>query len=205
MPSSGDSLSAKVQSSYRQLSTVASDLNAASDELGKPVADLDAALKKLNLGVSVWMHLRGNDDRDGSYWSDDLGYSKVGGKWGIALRSVKGDVNWPDEERVEAWLFNDAPRELRVQAIGKIPELLDKLNEKAVETAKKIRERLADAQQLAAAVKEAADKPKIERARLNLDVAAAVIGNAAAIKKSFDELTAAQTVAAVQKAKGGQK
>jgi hypothetical protein len=164
MPSTGDSLSAKVQTAYRQLSSAASDLNAISDELGKSIADLDVALKKLNLGVSVWVDLRGNEDpQDQSYWGDDLGYAKVGGKWGIALRNVVGNYNWPDEQKIEEWLFNDAPRELRLAAIGKIPELLDKLNEKATEMAKKIKAKLTEAQEVAAAVKEAVGEPKMER------------------------------------------
>lgn len=167
MPTNGDSVSAKIQSFYRQLSTVAADLNAVSDELGKPVADLDAALKKLNLGVSVWTYLRGGEDpQDGDYWGDDLGYAKIGGKWGVAIRSVHGNVGWPDQERSESWLFNDAPRELRLVAIGKIPDLLEKLHQSAVEMTQKVRERLTDAQEVAAAVKEAAEKPKIEREKL---------------------------------------
>jgi hypothetical protein len=183
MPSDADSLAAKIKASYRDLSTVAADLNAISDELGKPIADLDVALKKLNLGVAVWVSLRGGDDpRDGSYWGDDLGYAKVGGKWGVAIRSVAGNVNWPDEEKQEWWLFNDAPRELRMAAIGQVPALLEKLHESTAEMARRVRERLTDAQEVAAAVKEAATlKPEIatrvshaptlpivERARLNV-------------------------------------
>ena len=159
MPSNEGSLSERVASSFRQLSAVASDLNSVSDELGKPIAELDVALKKLNLGVEVWVQLRGGDDMpdDPSYWSEDIGYAKVSGKWGISLRTVFGNYNWPDQETVENWLFNDAPRSMRLLGIGKIPELLEKLSSEAAETTNKIKGKLAEAHQVAAVVKEAAE------------------------------------------------
>jgi len=125
------------------------------------VADLDTAFKKLNLGISVWVHIySGDDDRDMSFWSQDLGYAKIGGKWGIALRTVAGDYQNPDEASVEEWLFNESPRHLRLSAIGKIPELLEKLSKEAAETAEKIKGKLAEAQEVAAAVKVASEVPK---------------------------------------------
>src|ERR1035437_2821986 len=90
-------LAQRVFSSFAQLSTVAADLNAVSDDLGKSVADIDAALKKLNIGISVWVKVRtwdGDDSRgDLSFWSEDLGFAKINGKWGISLRRVDGDYN----------------------------------------------------------------------------------------------------------------
>src|SRR5713226_9643527 len=85
----------RVQASYKQLSLAAKSLNAASDELGKAISVLDAALQKLNLGVSGWVTLAGNEDGN-NWWSRGVGYTKVGDKWGIALRKVSGDYQWPD-------------------------------------------------------------------------------------------------------------
>jgi hypothetical protein len=157
MSSTGDSLAERVQASYLQLSAVASDLNAVSDQLGKSIAEVDDSLKKLNLGVSVWVTIDGNEDAP-YYWNEDLGYSKIDGKWGIALRTVKGNYA-EDEERVEAWLFNDAPRPLRLSAISKLPELLKRLSEEAVETTKKIKSSLKEAQQVVVALKTAVLEP----------------------------------------------
>ena len=81
MPTEQESLSAKVQSSYQQLSKVAADLNAVSDELGTCIADLDAALKKLNLGVTKWVQIRGmtrTRKRETSRWIT-LGTQKLVG------------------------------------------------------------------------------------------------------------------------------
>jgi hypothetical protein len=163
MPSKEGSLSERVASSYKQLSAVASDLNAVSDELGKSIAELDAALKTLNLGVTVWAAIRsggGDEYCQTWHWSEEIGYAKIGGKWGIALRTVNGDHQYPDDDTVESWLFNDAPRSLRLSAIGNIPALLENLSKEAAETTKQIRSQLSEAQEVAAAVKKAAEKPK---------------------------------------------
>jgi hypothetical protein len=162
MPSNDTSLGERVSASYSRLFSVATDLNAVSDELGKSVSDIDSALKKLNLGISAWVEVRagsGNLDRgDDSYWHEDIGYAKISGKWGISLRKVDGNYTDEDDERVESWLFNDAPRFIRLAAIDKIPKLIDMLSNEAVNTAMKLRDRLADAQSISVAVKGAASQ-----------------------------------------------
>ena len=47
------SLPQRVANYYSLLSEAAKDLNSISDELGKPIAEVDSALKKVNLGVAV--------------------------------------------------------------------------------------------------------------------------------------------------------
>jgi hypothetical protein len=149
-------LAQKVASSFSVLSSAASDLNAVSDKLGKSVTEIDAALKKLNLGIAVWVKVVEGEStdqfQDSSFWSEDLGYAKINGKWGLSLRRVDGDYRSPDEERVEAWLFSDAPRALRLTAIDKIPELLEELSRNAVKYTVQIQNKLADVQSVAAAV-----------------------------------------------------
>jgi hypothetical protein len=163
MPNEEIPLLERVANYYSQLTTVAADLNAVSDELGKSIAEIDVALKKLNLGITTWVPIysgEGDHHReDYSFWSRDIGYAKVGGKWGISLRTVDGNYHEPDEADVETWLFNDAPRSLRLEAIGKIPELLEKLSSNAAKTTKDLRDRLSEAQAVAAAVKSAAINP----------------------------------------------
>jgi len=152
-----------VASFFSELRTVAADLNAVSDELGKSIAEIDAALKSLNLGITVWVRIRGEDvdvERDCySYWSDDIGYSKVSARWGICLRHVEGDAS-EDTQSTEAWLFNDAPRTLRLAAIDCIVELLQRLSEEGQATTQKIKEKLADAQEVASAVIKASRTPR---------------------------------------------
>jgi prefoldin subunit 5 len=195
MPDEKISLLERVASYYSQLSTVAADLNAVSDELGKSIAEIDAALKKLNLGITTWVTIRGDDRSpyDDSFWSRDIGYAKVSNKWGISLRTIDGQCSDPDRSEIEEWLFNDAPRSLRLEAIDKIPELLEKLSMESVKTTKNIRAKLDEAQAVAEAVKGAANrttriparvpvsdpKPKIDLTQVSKpgDVLKAILAN----------------------------
>jgi hypothetical protein len=132
--------------SYSEVSAVAKELNWVSDELGKIVAQLDEALKKLNLGVTVWVKLsvRGPEPQN-DLWdeSDELGYAKIKGKWGIAIRTVGKDIQNPKHSSEEQWLFHDAPRALRLVAIDRFAELLNALTAKATKTKDEIQQRLS--------------------------------------------------------------
>jgi hypothetical protein len=152
----------RVAKSFSLLSAAAKDLNSISDELGKSIAEIDFALKKLNLGVIVWVPIHKNDGLplESWYWSEDVGYAKIGSNWGICLRKVSGDTETPFDDVVESWLFSEAPRVLRIAAIEKIPDLLEKLSEQALKTTNDIRARLSDANAVAEAVKRAANVPR---------------------------------------------
>lgn len=156
MPTNEGTLTERVQNSLQKLSSVALELNAVSDELGKCVADVDAALKKLNLGIVAWARIQTWGGDEGSYTREEIGYCKVDGKWGVALRTVDGSQYDP-EESVETWLFNDAPRSMRLSAIGKIEELLEKLSAQAVVTTQEVKGKLALAKEVALAVKSSSD------------------------------------------------
>ncbi len=149
MPSKGESLTVRVSTAYKQLSTAASELNAVSDELGRFVGALDAALKRLNLGIATWIRLESREDGSGNYTKRDLGYAKVGGRWGIAVRAMTGNHNTPDDSTVEEWLFNDAPRALRLETVEKLPDLFEGLIKEAEAATAQIKARSGQAQQLA--------------------------------------------------------
>lgn len=158
------SLIERVQSSYKKLSEAAATLNSASDELGESISALDAALKKLNLGVTAWVTIvGGNDDCSLYYWSRDVGYDKIGGKWGIAISTSTGYLDRPDEESCDSWLFSDAPRAYRIEAIDKIPDLIEKLIDEASSVTNRIIEKTAEAKQLAEAI---APSPQPRRNRV---------------------------------------
>ncbi len=161
-----------VTSFYADLKTVATDLNAVSDELGKSISEIDSVLKNLNLGITVWVTIRihhGDPDRnDLSYWSEDIGYTKYKGRWGVCLRQVEGDESL-DEEEVEQWHFNDAPRALRLSAVDRLVELLQKLGEEGRTTTEKIKKKLTDARTVAVALNQAAWTPAPPRARNKIE------------------------------------
>lgn len=74
--SSSDSKIAKIQENFQALSTVASSLNTASDELTRVVGKLDEALKKLNVGLTVWVTFedRSDEQHPKDYDLDQIGY-----------------------------------------------------------------------------------------------------------------------------------
>lgn len=145
------SLEKRVSSAFERLSASASSLNAVSDELSKPIAAIDGALKALNLGVTAWVEFAGDVDHNAGYsWERSIGYAKVSGKWGIAISTSSGSFG--DEPNEEIWLFGDAPRSYRLDAVDKLPELIEELVGAADETAKKLRERIGTTSQIAHAI-----------------------------------------------------
>lgn len=167
MTSQSKSLSQKlerVQNSIQQLPAAAASLNAATDQLGKSVGDLDGVLRKYSLGVPTWVPFSSSPNSwFPRYHHDDIGYAKVGGKWGVAIRTVDGDEVSDSSDDVEQWLFNDAPRLLRLRAIEKIPELLEALLKSAEEMTKKLTEKAEEVGALTAAINSVID-PRQERA-----------------------------------------
>jgi len=159
---SNDSKIENVQIQFKNLATVASSLNAASNEFAKSVAVLDESLKPLNIGLSVWVPFafaEGLEHPD--YDQDEIGYSKVNGTWGLAIRSIRGREGREGEafEHVTGpWLFNEAAREMRIHSVEKIPEVIKALTEKASETTKRIQQKTREVRALTEAIKPTTDE-----------------------------------------------
>jgi predicted RNA-binding protein YlqC (UPF0109 family) len=171
MDSANTSLFERVSNSIRELSSAAQDLNAVSGELGKAVAAIDTVLQSLNIGIETWTRIDGGRDPNGeSYWYRQIGYAKINGKWGIAIRNASGDGNRPDDDDCDDWLFSDAPRAYRVQGAGKIPELIEDLIRNTRETTTKIKITTDEVNNLATVIAQAAknDKGKTSGAHVSL-------------------------------------
>jgi hypothetical protein len=154
----------KISASFRLLATEAEALNVASDTLGQSIAEVDSALKTLNLGIDAWVLVDEWAEENGDWGRRELGYAKVGhSKWGISLRDREGNEYSAVVSKDEQWLFNDAPRALRIRAVDKLPGLLEKLIEKVEDTRRQISEKIADARKVTAAVKAAAPPPPDKR------------------------------------------
>jgi hypothetical protein len=131
----------RVQDLFRQLSKVAPSLNSASDKLGKSVTRLEDRLKPLGLGVTSWVDFNISHSPNGyNYHIEELGYTRSDGKWGFAIRTRQGSEVREEDEDVTSWAFNEAPRSLRVRAVKKIPELLEKLIKDVGSMAKSVAE-----------------------------------------------------------------
>lgn len=142
----------RIASSFKQLAAVSADLNDAAKELGRSVGSLEAALRSLNLGVSAWYAIAGDEDNDGSYWSRDIGYTRIGDQWRIALRTANGNYQVGHYSE-QVWAFNDAPRWMCVESVGKLPDVFDRLISQSMDTTEKIKARTVEAEELAAAVR----------------------------------------------------
>ena len=141
---------------YQTLANAAAELNAASDELAKPIRAYESALKALNLGVSAWVELT-SGTHGGYWWDRGVGYTKFKDGWGIALRTREGSDNAsPEEDSEEIWRFTEAPRWMRIEAVCKLPDLLKALLKQAEETTKKIKAKIAQANEIAGAIRNAA-------------------------------------------------
>jgi hypothetical protein len=152
-----DSLLQRVHLSYQRLTSVASNLNAVSDELGKAINVLDESLKKLNLGITSWYRFSGHEDECGGFWANYIGYAKIGNKWGIGLSKTSGHHEAPPEYNTdEEWLFNDAPRDLRLDAVEHIPAMIETLIKTGEEAVEKIKVKTSEARQLAEVLASAA-------------------------------------------------
>lgn len=148
---SDDAKTSKIQAHFETLYTVSSSLNTASNELGKSIDVLDEALKKLNLGIVAWepFRYRGDEEDPDEYDQDEIGYCKVNGTWGIALRHIWGHEGMGTHKQDGPWLFNEAPREMRISSVDKIPTLIESLGKEASDLAKKLHERTKEVRALA--------------------------------------------------------
>jgi prefoldin subunit 5 len=163
MPESVSS-SERIVASYKRLAESAQALSSKSNEFSKAIAILDAVLQKLQLGVTAWERIHGSDDDgQGNYWSQDVGYAKIDGAWGIAIREKRGNHHVDEAYESSEWLLNDAPRPLRIDAVDKLPELIDKLVKNADKTARKIDEKLSQVKGLAACLNGAATEVEQQR------------------------------------------
>ncbi len=135
---------------FEKLAETAATLNAASDALSRPIAELDGALKSLNIGVATWVDFNHYEDGMAWEWGRALGYAKVGGRWGLAIREYEGRVGEPFSKN-EEWLFSDAPRSFRVEAVPALPKLIDALIVAGTKTAKALEAKVMSASEVAQA------------------------------------------------------
>ena len=153
-PERNAELRGRVSAAFEKLATCAPELNAVSDELAKPIHAINKALQTLNLGVAAWVTF------DEQYCEGELlcvhsiGYAKVAGRWGIAIRYEGTDSG--GEPETHDWPFGDAPRSLRLQALDHLPALLDELANTASKTAATLKNRIAMTEQVATTISQLA-------------------------------------------------
>jgi hypothetical protein len=140
------------ETKFKQLALVSQNLHSASVQLSEQITEVESALNDLNLGISAWIELRRftkDDDEAESPipWSENLGYGKHSGKWGVLCTSYCELTNNPGE--VPKSFLREASRDTRMAAVEKIPELLELLAHKATSVAKEASEKAAQAKEIA--------------------------------------------------------
>ena len=136
----------------QDLAALSQDLNDASDNLSQQIADFETALNKLRLGVRAWVVLKSWPSPAFGYSIDEgvsIGYGKHNGKWGL-LYSEWNDI-FPEETRVQ--LLREAPREDRLAAVEKLPELVRKLEEESRKFAEDARVKAAQMKEMVGALR----------------------------------------------------
>jgi hypothetical protein len=161
MATSGAPQGPELSASLDQLSKTAISLNKASDGLNQAINQLNEALKKLNLGISSWVSFYVYEEGP---FSDvhEIGYGKVNGKWGVAIKKTFEDLNRAGDNTSEVteWQFSEAPREMRIDAIPYLPKVIEQLNKDADRTTQLLKDKTADAEELAAAIEAILDPPR---------------------------------------------
>jgi hypothetical protein len=153
-------MNGKVEASLKQLSSFSKSLNEASDELSKQISAIESALNEFKLGVWVWVkkpiltetEFSEPDDagnRREFNFNYELGYGKHKGKWGLLI-----SYGWEGDDGMDTKItpLRDAPREIRIKAMGRIPDLLDELAQEMSSLTQEASKRAAEAKQLAAAL-----------------------------------------------------
>lgn len=162
--SEGPSRSERLASAYKRLVASAEVLSTESSEFAKPIERIDAFLSTLNLRLITWQKVVGGEDEYDNYWSRDVGYARVRGEWRLAIRTVRGN-HGSDDHDVEQWPFTEAPPSYRIEALERLPDLLEELIKNTDKTAKKLKETTVEARELATALTEAAKEVKQQKGR----------------------------------------
>jgi hypothetical protein len=107
------------------------------------IAEFETALNALKLGVWAWVTLFESEVNIGTaeaFWTTEtisFGYGKHKGKWGLLYSTEVA----PFPEDADVVPFREAPREHRIYAVEKLPDLIKKLEDKAQSVAEDARKK----------------------------------------------------------------
>ena len=130
---------AKLQSSLKELAASADTLNSLSDQLNAQVAEVESAVNKTAIGLTASVNTEDwADERGDRYDIWRICYAKHQNKWGFTIEHHWGLEGFEESNQSETWAFKEAPREHRLKAVAKIPDLIDALVKKAKEFASNV-------------------------------------------------------------------
>lgn len=138
--------------SLKDLARLSRELNDASDALSDQIAEVEAALNELKLGVRGYVKIRSNTSVESGIEVTDsqyLGYAKCRGKWCLTL--VDASDKYPDQDSEIP--LREAGRTDRMEAVEKLPELIRKLEAETKRLVDQARSKAAKVESFAEALK----------------------------------------------------
>jgi hypothetical protein len=141
----------EVEIPLERIEAVSNTLNQNSDRLSDKIVEIESALNHYKLGIWAWLeeplYYRTESDVDGTEFevSCHLGYGKIRDKWGLVVHERYDN----EPEPTNPTFLKDAPRDIRARAIGRIPELLKCVAEKAADLSREIATKTELAEQIA--------------------------------------------------------
>ncbi len=124
-----------MDSFFKNIAETSRNLSTASDLLTKQITEFESALGRHRLGVTAWVTLKVEDDREqGLEYREALGYGKHKGKWGLLYGHGYPDVD--DNPPIDS--LSEASREVKLMAVAKMPALIRELEKQARELQQKI-------------------------------------------------------------------
>ena len=146
-----------VKISYLQLAEESKHLKEEVADLGRIISGVEASLRRLGLNISAWHRIAGGyDEASGFNWSRDIGYTRVGNLWHIALREFEHEPGLPPDQTT--YKFGEAPPWMCLEAIGKIPELLEELIQRTRDMRAQIGAKKETLKELATVLEELAEE-----------------------------------------------
>lgn len=139
-----------LRKSLQRARRVAPELRAAVDATNLAIERVEEALAALNLGVTASVNLDPKPPSDGD-WLQYVRFGKDGSTWRLMLESgVCGDGK---EDWSQSPLLS-ASKEVRLQAVERLPDLINALVDAAEDQVRRFRAAAEKAQALAAAIAE---------------------------------------------------
>jgi hypothetical protein len=145
-----------VEATLSKLAYVSDSLNKSSDSLSAQILEVESALQRYCLGVSAWVMISSWDVEVPVIGAMDtnvtrmscLGYGKFCGKWGLLISECE-DI--PFEGNVS--FLREASRDVKLEAVGKLPDLLKALLKKATDMATEATAKAQVTREIAASLK----------------------------------------------------
>jgi hypothetical protein len=125
---------------------VAAQLGPATDRLNTLIQAVETAIAELQLGVTAYVRMNPDDPN----WAHLLTFGKFSNDWQLLIES---GPDGGDREDWSATPLRNMSRELRLQAVDLIPELIEKLIEEAASQVKAVQAKATQVENILAELK----------------------------------------------------